>query len=258
MTDNFFHKNLSFWQIRQTVLSIATFAISVVILILLISCDSEQTDPTPPPPTPPVVISDPEDIQLQKCTLYFFDINSLRLAGEERELDLSQDVNERLKQTITELLGDSTSGLYQTIPKGTLLYEVYVDEQSTAYLDFSHHLKSEHIGGTTSEALTIAAILRTVRMNFADHIRKVQILIEGLETDTIGGHIDISKPLSLSLDLEVVSRQVESTEAESPEAESPEAESPEAELVDAAPVEAELVEAEQLETNQVSASEADQ
>lgn len=253
MTDNFIHKNLSFWQIRQTVLSIPTFAISVVVLILLISCDSEQTDPTPPPPTPPVVISDSAEIQLQKCTLFFFDINSLRLAGEERELDLSQDVNERLKQTITELLGDSTSGLYQTIPKGTLLYEVYVDEQSTAYLDFSHHLKDEHIGGTTSEALTIAAILRTVRMNFADHIRKVQILIEGLETDTIGGHIDISKPLSLSLDLEVVSRQVEPIEAESSEAESPEAEQ-----VEEAPVEAELVEAEQLKTNQVSAPAADQ
>ncbi len=252
MTDNFIHKNLSFWQIRQTVLSIATFVTGVVILILLISCDSEQTDSTSPPPTPPVVISDLADIQLQKCTVFFFDINSLRLASEERELDLSQDVTERLKQTITELLGGSISGLYQTIPKGTLLYEVYVDEQSTAYLDFSHHLKDEHIGGTTSEALTIAAILRTVRMNFADHIRKVQILIEGLETDTIGGHIDISKPLSLSLDLEVVSRQVESIEVESPEAESPEAEQ-----VEEAPTEAEM-EAEQLKTNQVSAPAADQ
>ena len=144
------------------------------------------------------------------------------------ELELSQDVTERLKQTITELLNDSISGLYQTIPQGTLLYEVYVNEQSTAYLDFSHHLKDEHIGGTTSEALTIAAILRTVKMNFPDEIRKVQILIEGLETDTIGGHVDISKPLNLSLDLEVVSRQAESAEVESTEAEPTEAETLEA------------------------------
>ena len=219
MATNVMHKNLRFSRIRQTAISFATLVISVVILMILVSCDSTQTDSTPPPSSPPIVISDPAGSQLQKCTLFFFDINSLRLAGEERELDLSQGVNERLKQTITELLGDSTSGLHQTIPTGTLLYEVYVDEQSTAYLDFSHHLKDEHIGGTTSEALTIAAILRTVRMNFADDIRKVQILIEGLETDTIGGHIDISKPLSLSLDLEVVSRQVESMETQSTEAE---------------------------------------
>lgn len=264
MATNVTGKNLRFSRIRQTAILLAPLVISVVIFMTLISCDSTQTtDPTPPPASPPVFISDPAESQLQKCTLFFFDINSLRLAGEDRELDLSQDVNERLKQTITELLGDSTSGLYQTIPTGTLLYEVYVDEQSTAYLDFSHHLKDEHIGGTTSEALTIAAILRTVRMNFATDIRKVQILIEGLETDTIGGHIDISKPLSLSLDLEVISRQVELTETQSTEAEASEAQSPEAahaagELVEAAPVQAELVENEKLETDQNSTPDSDQ
>ena len=223
MADNAIRRNQNAKQIRQIAISTATLAISIAIVIF-VSCDSKQTDPTPVPPSSPVVISEPAQTQIQKCTLFFFDTNSLRLAGEERELDLSQDVTERLKQTITELLKDSISGLYQTIPKGTLLYEVYVDEQSTVYLDFSHHLKDEHIGGTTSEALTVAAILRTVKVNFPDEIRKVQILIEGLETDSIGGHVDISKPLSLSLDLEVVSRQAELIEAESTELEPTEAE----------------------------------
>ncbi len=225
MGDNAVRKTLRSKQIRQIAISTVTLTLAFVILLILISCDAKQPDPTPSPPPTPIVISEPAQTQLQKCTLFFFDTNSLRLAGEERELNLSQDVYERLKQIITELLKDSTSGLYQTIPRGTLLYEVYVDEQSTAYIDFSHHLKDEHIGGTTSEALTIAAILRTVKINFPDDIRKVQILIEGLETDTIGGHVDISKPLNLSLDLEVVSRRAESTEVESPEAEPTETES---------------------------------
>ena len=219
MADNAVCTNWKTKQARQIATSTATFAITTAILVILISCDSKQTDPTPVPPPSPIVISGPTETQLQKCTLFFFDINSLRLAGEERQLNLSQDVTERLKQTITALLSDSISGLYQTIPKGTLLYEVYVDEQATAYLDFSQHLKDGHIGGTTSEALTVAAILRTVKVNFPDDIRKVQILIEGLETDTIGGHVDISKPLRLTLDLEVVSKHVESTEVESTEVE---------------------------------------
>ena len=218
IADNAMHKNLKSKQIRQIAISTATLAVTIAIFVIFISCDSKQTDPTSGPPPSPIVISEPGQTQLQKCTLFFFDTNSLRLAGEERKLELSQDVTERLKQTITELLTDSISGLYQTIPKGTQLYEVFVDEQSTAYLDFSHHLKDDHIGGTTSEALTVAAILRTVKVNFPDEIRKVQILIEGLETDTVGGHVDISKPLNLSLDLEVVSRQAESTEAETSEA----------------------------------------
>ena len=232
MVDNAVRTHLKTKQTQQIATSTATFAITIAILVILISCDSKQTEPTPVPPPSPIVFAEPAETQVQKCTLFFFDINSLRLAGEEWELDLSQDVTERLKQTITALLSDSISGLYQIIPKGTLLYEVYVDEQSTAYLDFSHHLKDGHIGGTTSEALTVAAILRTVKVNFSDEIRKVQILIEGLETDTIGGHVDISKPLRLSLDLEVVSRQAESTEVESTEVDSMEVEPVEAETVD--------------------------
>ena len=217
MADNAAHKNLKSKQIWRIAISGVILTVAVVILAILISCDSKQTDSTPPL-LPPIVTPDEAQTQLQKCTLFFFDTNSLRLAGEERALDLSQDVTKRLKQIITELLGASINGLYQTIPEGTLLYEVYIDEQSTAYLDFSHHLKDEHIGGTTSEALTVSAILRTVKANFPDQIRKVQILIEGLETDTIGGHIDISKPLALSLELEVVSREAEPMEAETLEA----------------------------------------
>ena len=219
MVDNVMRKNLKSKWMRQVAISFAPLVSTIAIFAMFISCDSKQADPTPVPPPAPIVVSEPAQTQLQKCTLFFFDTNSLRLAGEERELELPQDVTERLKRTITELLTDSISGLYQTIPKGTLLYEVYVDEQSTAYLDFSHHLKDGHIGGTTSEALTVGAILRTVKINFPEEIRKVQILIEGLETDTIGGHVDISKPLSLALDLEVVSRQAESVEAESTESE---------------------------------------
>ncbi|MCE2393275.1 GerMN domain-containing protein [Candidatus Poribacteria bacterium] len=233
MVDNAVHKNMKPTQIRHVAISTATLAITIAILVIFITCESPQTDPTPVPPPSPIVISEPAQTQLQKCTLFFFDTNSLRLAGEERQLNLSQDVTERLKQTITALLSDSISGLYQTIPKGTLLYEVYVDEQATAYLDFSQHLKDGHIGGTTSEALTVAAILRTVKVNFSDAIRKVQILIEGLETDTIGGHVDISKPLRLTLDLEVVSKHAESTEAESTEVESTAVEPAEAETVEA-------------------------
>ena len=229
MADNAANRNLKSKQVQQIVSSAAALTVAVLIFAILISCDSKQTDPTPPPVPPPIISPDSPQPQLQTYKLFYFDTNSLRLAGEERELVLSQDVTERLKQIINELLSDSISGLYQTIPQGTLLYEVYVDEQSTAYLDFSRHLKDEHIGGTTSEALTVGAILRTVKENFRDQIRRVQILIEGLETDTIGGHVDISKPLVLALELEVVSRVAESVEAESPEVEPAEIETLEVE-----------------------------
>ena len=104
---------------------------------------------------------------------------------------LFNDKIERLKQIINALLEETPPTLINTIPKGTLLYEVYLDEQSTAYLDFSGALSAAHIGGTTAELLTVQTILNTVRANFGDDIQHVQILIEGQEVDTIAGHIDI-------------------------------------------------------------------
>ncbi len=164
------------------------------------------------PPLLPSSVVTPIDtpLVLQKCTLFFFDMDVLALVGEERELRVSQDITERLKQIISELFSNSTSGLHKTIPNGTFLYEVYIDDQSIAYLDFSHHLKDGHIGGTTAEILTVKTILRTLQANFPDQIKKVQILIEGLEADTIAGHVDISKPLALPP--EVVSEVVEEPE----------------------------------------------
>ncbi len=233
MADNAAHNNLKSMRSRQVVSSAAVLIVTVLICAMLISCDTTETDPVPPPVPPSMITPSSPQPQLATYKLFYFDTTSLRLAGEERELTLSQDVTEGLKQVITELLGDSITGLYQTIPQGTLLYEVYVDEQSTAYLDFSRHLKDEHIGGTTGEALTVGAILRTVKENFRDQIRRVQILIEGLETDTIGGHVDISKPLVLALELEVVSGMAESLEGQSPETE----------LQDAPPTEIEVLNA---------------
>ena len=248
MIDNVARRDLKSKQILWLIASGGVFMVAVVMSSMLIGCDSNRTEPPPSSDASSIVTLDAVPTKPQKCTLFFFDTNSLRLAGEKRELHLSEDITERLKQTITALLGDPISGLYQTIPKGTFLHEVYIDDQSTAYLDFSHHLKDEHIGGTTGEALTVSAILRTIKLNFPSQIRKVQILIEGLATDTIGGHIDISKPLSLSLELEVVSGVAESVEAESTTGAPMQGE---AEPAETESVEEESAEIETLETSEV-------
>ncbi|MCZ6678201.1 MAG: GerMN domain-containing protein [Candidatus Poribacteria bacterium] len=173
--------------------------IAVVVLVLVISISHRSQPPDQPSllQPPPAVAPSNHPSSSQQFTFFSFDTDSLTLVSEERELHVSQEITERLKQIITELLDHATNGLQQTIPNNTFLYEVYVDDQSIAYLNFSHHLKDRHIGGTTAEILTVETILKTVQANFRAQIKKVQILIEGLEVDTIAGHIDISKPLAL-------------------------------------------------------------
>ena len=152
----------------------------------------------PRPPLPPAASSPNTSPPLQQIKLVFFQPESLELVDFVRELRLSNDKPERLKQIINALLEGPPPTLMNTIPKGTLLYEVYLDEQSTAYLDFSGALSAAHIGGTTAESLTVQTILKTVQSNFGEDIQNAQLLIEGQEVDTIAGHVDISKPLSLA------------------------------------------------------------
>ncbi|MYF98710.1 GerMN domain-containing protein, partial [Candidatus Poribacteria bacterium] len=81
------------------------------------------------------------------------------------------------------------------IPRGTLLNEVYIDTQKTAYLDFSHHLTDGQIGGTTAEIMSVNAILLTVFDALPEAVKHVQILIDGKEVETLAGHLNISQPL---------------------------------------------------------------
>ncbi|MDE0299350.1 MAG: GerMN domain-containing protein [Candidatus Poribacteria bacterium] len=159
----------------------------------------DRTEAVPPPPPLPTAASFPHAAPpLQSIKLFFFHPESVNLVDITWELRLSNDKIERIKQVITTLLEESPPTLVNTIPRGTQLNEVYLDENSTAYLDFTGALSATHMGGTTAELLTIQAILKTVQANFGNDIRYVQILIEGQEVDTITGHVDISKPLSLA------------------------------------------------------------
>ncbi len=138
------------------------------------------------------------DLPSQEVSLFFLDVESLKLVREKRTLHLSVELTDRLKQIISALISGSGRGLKSTIPNGALLYEAYVDAESIAYLDFSRHLTDAHIGGTTAEKSTIKTILQTVFANFPNEIQHVQILIEGQQVVTIAGHIDISHPLALT------------------------------------------------------------
>ena len=192
-----------------------TLVAAVIIVVAISIAMLRPRRPEPIPMVPQMRVQEPSDSQLplQDVDFFFFDVESLRLVREKRELHLSLELPNRLKQIIHALISGSDHGLKSTIPSGTFLYEAYVDAQSTAYLDFSRHLAETHIGGTTAEIITIKSILHTVYANFPEKIQSVQILIEGQEVNTVAGHIDISHPLVLTPEIQA---QVEEKGANPP------------------------------------------
>ena len=176
---------------------------SAVILVVVLALIVFWPKSPQPSPTPPPIATDIDslglELSLQQSTLFFYDANALELTRHEVQLRLSQDTDKRLEEIVKALTETSPDDLINPIPKGTSLYAAYLDDHSTAYLDFSRDLADAHIVGTMAEFLTVSAILQTVQANFPDQIRRVQILIEGQEVDTLAGHIDISKPLFLQM-----------------------------------------------------------
>lgn len=123
-----------------------------------------------------------------------------KLVLEKRQVALdffNLNLSDKVAVLIRELIKGSQQGMLSPISKNTNLRKVFVDRNGTAYLDFSSEISNVLIQGVSGELMLLELILRTIQENIAQ-IKKVQILIEGNEIQTISGHIDMSKPLSLS------------------------------------------------------------
>lgn len=179
-------------------LTLVLIAVGLGVTLFLIERSKQSAIPIAPPPLP--IAANPSDIPPppQEIHLFLLDTTALTLVPVKTERRLHVEPTKRLNQIVTALIQERPPTFRNTIPRGTLLNEAYIDSlRQTAYLDFSNHLTDGHIGGTTAELLTITAILKTVFDAFPDEIEHVQILIDGEEVKTLAGHLNLSQPLHL-------------------------------------------------------------
>lgn len=188
-----FSRLLVIWGITLVVV-----AIGLGVTLLLIERSELTVVPVAPPPLPTAANPSDTPPPPQEVNLFLLDATTLTLVPIKIERRLhTDDLSKRLDQVVTALIQETPPNFRNTIPRGTELNEVYIDNQQTAYLDFSNHLTDGHIGGTTAEFLTVTAILKTVFDAFPDDIKHIQILINGEEIKTIAGHLNLSQPLRL-------------------------------------------------------------
>ena len=176
-------------------ITLIVVVLSLVATLYLIDQSKQTIIPTAPPPLP--VAANPSDTPPppQEINLFLIDPTALTLVPVKIERRLHTEFTKRLGQVVKALIQETPPNFRNPIPRGTLLNEVYIDSDQTAYLDFSNHIADGHIGGTTAEGLTVMAILRTVFDAFPDDIKQVQILIDGNQVKTLAGHLNLSQPL---------------------------------------------------------------
>jgi len=136
----------------------------------------------------------------KSITLYFLSKDDNYLHSEKREIVDSPSLVRQAIQSIEELLKGSQQGRLSPVPEGTELREFFITKQGVAYVDFSGEIRDEHLSGTSAELGTVFAVVNTLTYNFKS-IKKVFILIDGSEKDTLAGHIDLSQPLLPRYDL---------------------------------------------------------
>jgi hypothetical protein len=116
---------------------------------------------------------------------------STALEAEETELPLSDDAVERAKQLLAALIELAPDAERRTLPPQAALLEFYLLQDGTAVADFSGELATALPSGIESERLAVDSILLTLSSNVTG-IKRLKILIQGQEVDSLAGHLDIS------------------------------------------------------------------
>mgnify|MGYP003345282791 CR=1 FL=1 len=119
---------------------------------------------------------------------------------DKSEYKLAEGVRGQGRRIVEALLSPPPVPFVQVVPNGTALRGFYLTPTGDAVVDLSGDATAKHPGGTTAELLTVYSIVNTVTTNLPS-VKRVQIVVDGEEVDTLAGHVDLRQPLEPDLSL---------------------------------------------------------
>ena len=125
-------------------------------------------------------------------TLYFLDDEDDFLHEEKREIAAGPTEAEEAERALAELVKGSEKGLVSPLPPQTKVRQVFIARDGLATVDFSRDVAEKFAYGSSSELAAVYAVVDTLARNLPS-VKKVVILIEGAERETLGGHVDLSR-----------------------------------------------------------------
>ena len=117
---------------------------------------------------------------------------------EQRAVLHSDDAPNLADTIVNALIKGPQKGLVKTIPVDTRLNALYITSDGTCYVDLSVAIRKNHPGGSKLELLTIYSLVNSLVLNVAE-VERVQFLIDGNETLTLAGHIDLQLPIKANM-----------------------------------------------------------
>ncbi len=130
--------------------------------------------------------------------LYFADNDQVYLKAESRRFTNPGDPVAFGQAIIQALIDGPRQGLTQTLPGKSTLRTLFVTPGRIAYVDLGKEIQENMPGGTQSEILAIYAIVNSLVLNVPE-VERVKILINGLESPTLDGHVDLRFPFKANM-----------------------------------------------------------
>ena len=130
--------------------------------------------------------------------LYFSDQAGQFLMAESRVLKTARDPEFLARSIINALIKGPQKELARTLPAATTIRAVFVTQDGVCFVDLTPAVTENHPGGIHSELLTIYSIVNSLVLNVPT-IKAVKILINGNESTTLAGHIDLQMPIKANM-----------------------------------------------------------
>jgi hypothetical protein len=141
-------------------------------------------EPSAPPPGVPRITA----------TLFYGSANGDALVAVRREVALAEGTVPQAREILEAQFQSAPEPYASVIPEGTALRAFYTTVRGEAFVDLTPEVTTRHPGGSSTELLTVYAIVNAITANLPT-IQRVQILIDGREVDTLAGHVDLRRPL---------------------------------------------------------------
>lgn len=158
--------------------------------------------PAPEPPAPQVqnaAVQQDLTVEPLQVNLYVPANGALAAlpAGIERQPDLQLQAREAAAAVFS-----GQHGPLAPVLKDLKLRAFYLDGSGTAFVDLtsSHPFQKEIAASAWDELLALYALVNTLTGNF-EEIREVRFLYDGRETQTLAGHLDLTKSYGKRTDL---------------------------------------------------------
>jgi hypothetical protein len=127
----------------------------------------------------------------QAVALYFPSYADGMLVGEARQIAWAPDDPDRIRQIVLGLIEGPRKEGARVMAPSTNIRAVFLTSEGTAFVDLSSEALTDFEPGIQSETLAIYSIVNSLAANIPA-VKRVKILIQGQEVDTLDGHADLT------------------------------------------------------------------